>query len=676
MRKSHRSVAGVASFAALVPLFAAAQVQAETLDLPAVVVSASQVPLASDKVGSAVTVISGAELRANGTATVPDALRSVAGVSVNASGGRGTLTQVRLRGSEASHLLVLIDGMPANQVANGDFDFGDLAVHDIERIEVVRGPQSGIYGANAHSGVIAIVTRSGRGLAKPQLDASVEVGSARSFESALSVRGAAGPFYGALSLSRNTTDGFNLSRFGHEKDGGEATRVTFKGGVDLGGILNVEGMLRYVNRSVQYDPADSRCLSVGGFFNCTGYSPTYGMVTDGYGRNTFETLASRLAATLTLLDGRWTQTASWSRWEETTGSLSVLATPLEESRFSTSSGRDVFDYKSSFRFDSNLIGGETHTLSLKLDRQSETYRFESSFLTPFYCTTAFPCTGGGTTYERRRTGLAGEYVLDLPFALTLSSAARQDWNEGFRDAYTWRFSASQKIAATGTRIHASHGTGITNPTFDDQFGLFGYFQGNPQIKPERSLGWDIGVEQSFLEGRALIDVTWFHTRMMDEILLVSVPGTFNRTVVNSGVDTYREGIEVAATLKPTDWLSMKGTYTYTDAENNDGLQAIRRPPHAGGGEITLRGFDGKGRLTVGATVNGRMADTYFGPTSSSRVLLPGYVVVNAMASYDITPTLTAYVRGENLVNDRYEEVYSYRAPGLTVYGGLKMKLGQ
>src|SRR5262249_9607581 len=147
----------------------------------------------ASKVGSSVTVMTGEQARSSGFTQLSDVVRTFPGVAVSQSGSRGTLTQFRVRGTEANHLLVMIDGVPANAVSDGEFDFADIPLDDIERIELLRGPQSGLYGANAHSGVLTIITKSGKGLTKPEFNARFEGGTQRSAEGAMSARGAAGP---------------------------------------------------------------------------------------------------------------------------------------------------------------------------------------------------------------------------------------------------------------------------------------------------------------------------------------------------------------------------------------------------------------------------------------------------------------------------------------------------
>jgi vitamin B12 transporter len=155
-----------------------------------IVVSPSLQPIEASKVGSSVTAMSGEEARNSGFSQLSDVMRTFPGMHVSQLGTRGTLTQFRVRGTEGNHLLVMIDGVPANAIGDGEYNFADFAMEDIERIELLRGPQSGIYGANAHSGVLTIVTKSGRGLARPEYSARVEGGTQRSAEASVSARGA------------------------------------------------------------------------------------------------------------------------------------------------------------------------------------------------------------------------------------------------------------------------------------------------------------------------------------------------------------------------------------------------------------------------------------------------------------------------------------------------------
>src|SRR5215218_8385845 len=194
--------------AAGVLLVASGLAHAQTTVLPElVVVSPSLVPIEAAKTGSSVTAMTGEQIRASGFSQLSDVMRTFPGMHVSQSGSRGSLTQFRVRGAEANHLLVMIDGVPANAVGDGEYNFADIPLDDIERVELLRGPQSGLYGANAHSGVLTIVTKSGRGLSKPEFNARFEGGTQKSAEAAATSRqtSTSKGSYGTRAVTPNPT---------------------------------------------------------------------------------------------------------------------------------------------------------------------------------------------------------------------------------------------------------------------------------------------------------------------------------------------------------------------------------------------------------------------------------------------------------------------------------------
>jgi vitamin B12 transporter len=636
---------------------ACATAQAQPVEIPQIVIYANQAPTEGSKLGSAATVIAGDDLRGKGFTTVADALRTVPGVAVSQSGSRGSITQVRIRGAEANHLLIMIDGVPVNSVDGGDFNFADFAIEDIERIEVIRGPQSGLYGANAHAGVISIVTKSGRGLAKPEASVRLEGGSMNTVAGSASARGSNGPFYGAVSVDHNNTSGYNISRFGDERDGSHATTLTGKFGVDLFPNFNIEAAVRYAQRHAQVDGQP--------FFG-----PFEGLAADQeFDFNHFSAFNGRIAATWSLFDGAFVQRFGASRYDEKRHDDDVVF-----GYFKSDGYRENFDYKATLRQSTQFFGGETHTLSLLVDRQKEFLTMDSASLTgPFGDPAAAAFWAAGA--ERTRNGLAGEYALDLPFGLTLTSALRRDDNSGFADITTWRETIAQRFPSVGTRLHASIGTGVTNPTFTEQYGFFvGSFIGNPDLKPERSLGWDAGVEQAFFDRRLVVDATYFASEFEDKIVSQSIGGTFLFTVVNEEGTSPRHGVEVSVKATPADWLALSGTYTYTIAKLADGTPEIRRPKHAASGSATVNLPDARTHLTLNVVYNGSMPDTWF-RFPLTPVELNAYTTVGGILSYDLTPTTSVYVRAENIFDANYEEVFSYRAQGFAAYAGMRARFG-
>lgn len=624
---------------------------AQTTELPEIVIYANQAPTEAAKVGSAVTVLHGTELVAQGYATLAEALRTVPGVSMNPLSGRGSFTQARIRGAESNHLLVMIDDVPVNDITDGDFNFADFPLEDIDRIEVVRGPQSGLYGANAHAGIVSVVTKSGRGLARPEAVVRVEGGSMRSGAVSATARGAAGPAYGSLSVDYNRTDGYNVAFDGNERDGSRGLALTAKGGLDFTPDFNVEGFVRYVRRHAKIDPQAT-------------FGPTEGLAYDSIPDfNNFNSLAGRVAATWKMFDGALVQRLAASRHQQSRDDFDTVF-----GYFRSDGHRDRVDYKATLSGETNAFGGERHSLTFAADWQREFLTIDSESFMFDPAAAAFWARGA----QRRRTGIAGEYALDLPVGLTVTAALRHDWNSGFDDVTTWRATASQRLPA-GFRLHAGAGTGVTDPTFIEQYGFFtGSFVGNPGLMPERSFGWDLGVEYTTPDGRLVADVTYFSSRFRDKIVLAGFPST----PINLPGISPRRGVEVTVKYMPVEWLTLAGSYTYTDSRLPDGTPEIRRPRHSASASATALFADGRGRATLNVAHNGSTTDTWFNfVLNNPTVALKAHTVVGGIISYDLTPAATVFVRAENLFNEQYSTVFSYRAPGFAAYAGLRVKLG-
>jgi vitamin B12 transporter len=213
---------------------------------------------------------------------------------------------------------------------------------------------------------------------------------------------------------------------------------------------------------------------------------------------------------------------------------------------------------------------------------------------------------------------------------------------------------------------------VTNPSF---FELYGFapsnFIGNPNLVPESSIGWDAGIEQTLFDQRFIVDVTYFQSRLRNEIQTIFVPpGSF--TAINLPGISNRNGVEITGKLSPTPWLLLSAGYTYTDSRDFTETPELRRPRHAATGSATVKFANDRGKATVNVVYNGEMRDTWF-KTPAETVFLRAYTLVGGQISYDVTPWATAYVRAENLFDTQYEEVFSYRSPGFAAYAGLRFK---
>lgn len=640
---------GGAAGAVLVLLAPAAGAQVQVL--PEVVVSASRIPVPAEQVGSAYTVIPSEALRRQQTTLLSEALRDVPGLAVNRAGVAGNTTQVRIRGAEANQTLVLIDGIEVADPTVSEFNFASLLAEDVERVEIIRGPQSALYGADAIGGVINIITRRG------SKDGTVvggmaEAGSFGTRQVNGSVRSGTERWNGALSATWLETNGTNIARFGDEDDG--ATNLTLFGNGGVQALDNLEIRLsgRYVATENEFDPQDFA-------FPAT---PTNGLVIDGDEVQETDQLFGRIEATLTLLDGSL---------EQTLGAAGSDVTKEFESdgvRTSTNEGtRTSLDYQSTLRFDTAEIADAAHTLVFLVEREDESFENRG----------AGPDAPENQEQDRHLWGLVGEYRLDLFERLFLSGALRHDFNSDFEDATTWRATAAYVVPWTETRLHGSYGTGVTNPTFFEQFGFFpDSFTGNPDLRPEESEGFDIGIEQPFWDGRVVVDVTYFQADLDDEIVTVFDPATGFLSVDNQAGRSERQGIEVSLEADLTDGLSLDVAYTYLDAEDPDGLIEIRRPRHSASLGLDQRFLDDRANLGVSVRYTGAQEDSEFvATTPDSRVELDPYTLVNLYGGYQITEQVEAFGRIENLLDQDYEEVFSFTSPGIGAYAGVRVRFG-
>lgn len=611
-------------------------------DLEEVVVTAGRNPVAAEKVGRANTVLTGEELEKTQTRYVADALRRVPGVSVSRTGSFGGLTQIRLRGSEANHVLVLIDGVEVAGTSNGEFDFGSLQVADIERIEVIRGPQSALYGSNAASGVIQIITKGGirNGF---KVTTRSEVGTDKTLLGNVLVQGGGETFDVALSGAVRGTEGFNISGYGSEKDGDRNVTLNGKARWDLTEDLHFDGSLRLVDRESDTDDQDF-----------TWGSSTYAEVIDAPSKVETRELFGGGGLTWELFEDRFVQ--------KLRGEVSDLQNRGRNNsgHYGNDGTRYHISYQGSWVFETPQLWDSAHSLTGAVEWERETYK------------NVFPSSASQTAAQRRDLlGYVAEYRGEFFDRAFVTGAVRFDQNNAFEDTLTYSASAAYLFAQTGTRLHASLGTGSTNPTFFEQFGFVpSSFIGNPDLKPETNFGWDIGIEQRFWQDRGVIDITYFNERLQDEIQTRFLP-SYSSTPVNLDGTSKRQGIEVSLGLELFKDVFVKASYTYLDAKEPGGEEEIRRPPHSGSLGLTYGFHQNRGTVFVDAVYNGEMKDFDFSVSPTRRVTLSDYIMVNAGADYQLTDTFQLFGRVENLLDQDYEEVYGFNTQGVTAFAGFK-----
>ena len=595
-----------------------------------IVITAARAPEEAAASAASVIVIEQKRIERLGEPLLPALLRLIPSTAVSTSGPAGSLTQVRIRGAEASHTLLFVDGIRANDPASINEPHWELLNADLaSRIEVVRGPQSALWGSEAIGGVVA-VNGVGEGAAPP------------------SATGEAGSF-GFRRLSATAGIGSNDANAAVAVGWQRSDGIDIFGGGDRDGYRNLSARLR---ASWQVTPA----LEIG----ASGFSLNGRNQFDGSDPVTFaktHDLASRNA----LHAGRiWTSIAT-TGWKAT-ASASLLGS-LNRNSFAgdeinrTRGRRQSFSGQLEHRF---ATGALAHQLIAAFDLEREEFRARDQMF------------GGFTDQDRDRRhealtvewrGEAGPLVADL--------AVRRDGFNRFKDATTLRASALLDVGR-GVSLAASYGEGIAQPSFSDLYGFFpGSFVGNPSLRPESSRGVEASVR--YRSSRIRASLTGYRQRLTDEIVDVFDPATFLASTINRDSKSRRSGVEAEFVWQLGDVLRLGANYSYLKASEPDGAsqaREIRRPKHSG--SLALDGTSG--RFTYGASLafTGARRDTNFEVFPSQPVRLGSYWLGGARIAYAVTPKLELFARAANAFDEHYQDVFGYRTEGRSLYAGIRL----
>ncbi len=612
-----------------------------------IVTTASRSAVAASRVGSTFSVVDRALIERRQAVMIADILQDLPGVAVSRLGGPGSQTQLRLRGAEANHVLVLIDGVAVNDpTAADEFSFEQLTSWDIDRIEVIRGPQSALWGSDAVAGVINFITR--RAGAEPFGAAGfAEAGSADSRRAGVRAGGRQGRFSGMASLSWFATDGENIARSGAERDGYENLSAGVTAGFAASDALRFDISARHTDASADFDETFS-----------TGLPADADLVSDT------RHLYLRGSTELLLHDGRWRQQLStaWADSERENRDTGKLTDRSAGERLELS-------YQSSWEL-GREPGHYRLTAAIDYDRETFSQAFPGN---PFLA-------AADQRQERDTTGLVAEFQARPAPGLDLSASLRRDDHSDFKDKTSVRVTAAWQRTASDTRLHASFGTGMKKPTFTELFGFFpASFVGNPDLKPEESRGFDIGIEQGLFDSRLRADLSWFYAELEDEIQTVFLPG-FLASVINSDGRSRRQGVELELRARPVAGLQLRGSYTYTDASEpaaSGGRQReIRRPRHMAALNLDYAFAADRAGVNLNLSYTGAQLDLDFSRFPSPLVRLDEYLLVNLAASYAVSEQLTVYARADNLFDTGYENAFGYRSPGAAFHAGLRVAFGR
>ena len=605
---------------------------------PAIVITASRVPETVDDSAASSSLVDSERLQRLGEPAITFYLRLLPSTSVSMSGPAGSFTQVRIRGAEANHSLLFIDGIRANDPAAGNEPRFELLNADIiSRVELVRGPQSALWGSEAIGGVVAV---DGLAIDRPAASLTLEGGS-------FGFRRAAGAAsYGnerlgvAVAIGHQSADGID--------------------GFDGDGAGDRDGFTSNVGRGLaRWSPVAKVAFTASGFW-LTGRSDYDGTDPVTFLRaDTLDRTRNRIAA------GRLGVTYG----EREDPLRAKLSGSLLQSR-----NRNLLDGA-----EINQSEGRRAIVEAQIDRQFSTGSVDHAVIVAgsladerFH--TADIAFGGFSDQRRtrRHSSLTGEYKAIWNDRLVGDVAMRHDAFNRFRDATTVRASLLFKIDQA-VSVAASYGEGIAQPTFFDLFGFFpGSFVGNPALEAERSRGIEASVRYSNEPVGA--SLTYYRQRLRDEIVGTFDPGTFFSSAANSDDTSKRQGVEAEAHWQMGQTLRVAASYSYLDASEpslaKGQARELRRPKHSG--SITL---DGKAsKFTYGASVAyvGRRADTDF--DLFQRVSLSPYWLAGARVAFTLRPGVEVFGRIANAFDDNYQDVVGYRTEGRSAYAGLRLAL--
>ncbi len=625
------------SSAALAVLSVPAFAQSESdLTVPPenVVVTATRIATPIEDVASSITLIDAADIDARQQRSLPDVLRDVPGLNLVQTGGEGGQTSVFMRGSNSNHTKVLVDGIDVSDPSspNGAFDFGKFNSSDIARIEVLRGPQSGLYGSDAIGGVINIITKSGEG--PPTLSAEVEGGSFDTFNQSATVSGSEDDFHYRASLA-------------HLHAG--ATPVTPLDLLAPGETRN-DDYFDNVTASTKlgYDVTENFDLGFAG-----RYSNSLSHITgDAFDPVTFASFPAPSQTRIDTLsyDARGTAHLVLGGIDQTIGLSysSTVTSDMDPNNGSIPSSGDRI--KLDWQGHVAIADGETVVLGAETGRDA----------------IHVPISAGITT----NAGF-GELQSSLPGLIEGvdfydSASVRYDDNSRYGSKTTWHVAPVLALAATDTRLHASYGTGFKAPSLEQLFESFPafFFFANPNLKPETSAGYDVGLDQTLFGVTG--GVTWFHNNIKN--LIETDPVTFS-TDVNIG-RARTQGFETYLAWQPLDTLKLRADYTYTEAEDADLHQElVRRPKNKVSGDARWQAMDAlsldASLLYVGSWIDGSR------DFSVSRLDAHPYWTADLAASYALTDTLALTGRVNNLFDKHYVNPVGFLQPGVAYYAGIK-----
>lgn len=592
-------------------------------DIETIVVSGARTPILKQLLTGPITIIDSEQIAASKALNVADLLRANAGFSLSQSGGPGAISELRVRGSESNHVLLLLDGVELNDLGQGGLaNLAHINLDNIERVEILKGAQSALWGSGAVGGVINLVSRTGSKNDRSQL--SAEVGQSSSHKLAYSHSGKTEDVRYSLSLSHLETDGQNISPLGDEKDGYRATQLMGNALWDLSAQSQVKATLRYLDGRNEFDdfvPSDAD--------KHTDLQQFVGQLVWTYGKNS-------------------------AKWQQQIG---AQITQNDNENFSDG----VFDS----RIDSeklrvfwqhNFNYSENGAFSLVAEHSDESYLQDSPF-----------------SFQKQDIDTQS-LILDMLHEFSphfnVTASYRYDDNSEFDGASSYKVGVNVRPTSYLT-LYANYGKAVKNPTFTEVFGFIPQsFTGNPDLLPESSFNLEAGLEYRFSSGWE-IGLSVYDAKLEDEITTIFFPD-FTSTAENVLADSERKGAEFSARgdLGP---VQVNLSVGYNDSEQPDFSGALvreaRRAKHTAQMALIYPFNQDASKVYAQVSYQGDQLDTDF--STFSQVTLGGYTLVDLSLSHELDRDWQVYLRANNLFDKGYQDVFGFNGQEQRLSAGVQ-----
>lgn len=613
-----------------------------------VLVTATRTATPASQLGVSTTTFTADDIRRRQSPVVSELLRSMPGAAVVRTAGPGGVTGLFVRGGESSYNMVLVDGIPVNE-PGGTFNFNNLTTTNVDRVEVVRGANSALFGSDAMSSVVQLFTRRGTGgtSTRPSLDAQFDAGSYGTVRGEVATSGARGRLDYSLGAARLSTDN-------RVPNGGfDNTSLSANIGTSLGANATLRGLMR-----AELGRTGTPGQTAYGRPDMDAYYD-HNDVIGGVSLEHTLTRTLRQRATYSVADSRQ---ASVNLVEDApyTPSYQGRTAPFAFSDFTFDSRTTLRRHYASYQADWHAANGPRgdHRFTALADWNGERARLDDRM------------NDSLVRARRDNVGAALQHQM-LWRRLSTTAGVRVERNDSFGTAVVPRSSASLALrrssgAIGDTRLRAAAGLGIKEPTVLQSFSISPYYKGNPDLRPERARALELGVEQRLAGDRVKLDATWFDNRYRN-IIGLRPTGGYNSEYFNIGLTSAR-GAELGVDLAPVPGLRLGGGYTFTDSEIVEstssfsavfavGQWAFRRPRHSGFVEAAW--VKGPLSLDLRGTAIGRFVDSDFSSLSPAFTENPGRTTWDGRASYTLRQGLTALFAVDNMTNRDYQEPLGY-----------------